>query len=308
MRAVTITGFGATPEVTDQPAPRPGQGEILVRMSAAGLNPFDWKVVDGALPDAMFPLVLGADGAGTVTEAGPGVTRFEPGDPVFGQFSRAGRGQGSYAELAVGREGGVAMAPATIALSEAAAVPTAGMTALNLLDDLGLGRGARLLVVGATGGVGTFVVQLAAARGINVLATAGPAKTDLMRGLGAADVIDHTAGPVVEQAVKLHPEGADALIDLVSHTEALRALLPAVRPGARVLSPVFAVPGGGFPDVDAANFTSASDATLLERLAAEIDGGRLRPVIGSTVTLNQAPAALARSRTGRATGKTVIVV
>ena len=302
MRAITVAGFGAEPEVTDRPVPEPGRGEVLVRLTAAGLNPFDWKVIDGVIKDVSFPLIVGTDGAGTVERVGAEVTGFRPGDPVFGQFSKARQGGGSYAEFAVASHNAVAIAPRTVALSEAAAVPTAGTTALNLVDRIdGAGR---LLVVGATGGVGTFVTQLASARGITVVATASPDKADLMRALGAAEIVDHRAGPIADQV----DPPVDAVIDLVSDTDDLRALLPVVRPGGIVLSPVFAVPEEGLPGVEAANFSSAASAELLERLAREIDAGRVRVVIGDTVTLSQAPEALARSRAGRARGKTVIVI
>ncbi len=302
MRAVTITGFGTEPEMTDRPVPEPGRGEVLVRMTAAGLNPFDWKVIDGAIKDAAFPLIVGTDGAGTVERVGADVTGYQPGDPVFGQFSKARQGRGSYAELAVAAHDAIAAAPRTVALSEAAAVPTAGMTALNLVDRVG--DADRLLIVGATGGVGTFVTQIASARGITVLATASEEKADLMRALGATQIIDHTAGPIAEQ---VDPQ-VDAVIDLVSDAERLRGLLPAIRLGGIVLSPVFAVPEEGLPGVEAANFSSAADAGLLVRLAREIDAGHLRVIIGDTVTLAQAPEALARSRAGKARGKTVIVI
>jgi NADPH:quinone reductase-like Zn-dependent oxidoreductase len=266
------------------------------------LNPFDWKVIDGVLKDVAFPLIIGTDGAGTVERAGAGVSGFGRGDAVFGQFSRASVGRGSYAEFAVASQEAIAAAPRTVALSEAAAVPTAGMTALNLVDRVG--DADRLLVVGATGGVGTFVTQLASARGITVAATASEEKADLMRALGAAEIVDHRAGPIADQVV---PQ-VDAVIDLVSDTEALRGLLPVVRPGGIVLSPVFAVPEEGLPGVEAANFSNTASADLLERLAREIDAGHVRVVIGDTVTLSQAPEALARSRAGRARGKTVIVI
>ncbi|MCO6010649.1 NADP-dependent oxidoreductase [Actinoallomurus purpureus] len=302
MRAVTVSDIGAEPELTDQPVPEPGQGEVLVRMNAAGLNPFDWKVIDGAVPGTVFPLVVGTDGAGIVERVGPGVTGFQPGDPVFGQFGDPRRGLGSYAERAVAPVDTVAPPPRTIALSEAAAVPTAGTTALNLVDRVGDAR--RLLIVGATGGVGTFATQLAAARGITVVATATADKADLMRALGAAEIVDHSAGPIADRLAA----PVDAVIDLVSDTRGLRGLLSAVSPGGTVLSPVFAVPEEGLPGVDAANFLNEAGADRLERLAREIDAGHLRVLIGDTVTLPQAPDALARSREGRARGKTVIVI
>ena len=302
MRAVTVSDLGADPELTDQPVPEPGQGEVLVRMSAAGLNPFDWKVIDGAVPDTVFPLVVGTDGAGIVERAGPGVTGFRQGDPVFGQFGDPRRGRGSYAEHAVAAVDAIAPPPRTIALSEAAAVPTAGTTALNLVDRIG--HAERLLIVGATGGVGTFATQLAAARGITVVATASPDKADLMRALGAAEIVDPDAGPLVDQVAA----PVNAVIDLVSDTPGLRDLLPAVRPGATVLSPVFSVPEEGLPGVEADNFLNQAGTDRLERLAREIDAGHVRVLIGDTVTLPQAPDALAHSRTGRARGKTVIVI
>lgn len=302
MRAVTVSDFGAKPQLTEQPVPEPGPGEVLVRMSAAGLNPFDWKVIDGAFPDTVFPLVVGTDGAGTVERVGPGVTALRPGDPVFGQFGDPGRGRGSYAERAVARVDALAPPPRTIALSEAAAVPTAGTTALNLVDRVGDAR--RLLIVGATGGVGTFATQLAAARGITVIATATADKADLMRALGAAEIVDHTAGPIADRLTA----PVDAVIDLVSDTRGLRELLGVVSPGGTVLSPVFAVPEEGLPGVDAANFRNEAGTQRLEDLAQEIDAGRIRVLIGDTVTLPQAPDALARSRTGRARGKTVVVI
>lgn len=302
MRAITVSEFGAEPELTEQPVPEPGPGEVLVRVNAAGLNPFDWKVIDGAIRDAVFPLIVGTDGAGTVERAGPDVTGVRPGDPVFGQFGDPRRGRGSYAEWAIAPEGAVAPPPRTIALSEAAAVPTAGTTALNLVDRIGDAH--RLLIVGATGGVGTFATQMAAARGITVVATATAEKADLMRALGAAEILNHTAGPLAERLTT----PVDAVIDLVSDTEGLRGLLPIVRPGGTVLSPVFAVPEEGLPGVDAVNFLNEAGAERLERVAGEIDAGRVRVLIGDTVTLPQAPAALARSRAGRARGKTVIVI
>ncbi|MCO5998339.1 NADP-dependent oxidoreductase [Actinoallomurus rhizosphaericola] len=297
-----MSDFRAEPELTEQPVPEPGPGEVLVRMNAAGLNPFDWKVIDGAIPDTVFPLIVGTDGAGTVERVGEGVTGVRPGDPVFGQFGDPRRGLGSYAERAVAREDAIAPPPRTIALSEAAAVPTAGTTALNLVDRVGDAR--RLLIVGATGGVGTFATQLAAARGITVVATATADKADLMRALGAAEIVDHTAGPVAERLAA----PVDAVIDLVDDTAGLRELLPVVRPGGTVLSPVFAVPEEGLPGVDARNFLNEAGTERLERLAREIDAGNVRVLIGDTVTLPQAPDALARSRAGRARGKTVIVI
>lgn len=302
MRAVTVSGVGARPELTEQPVPEPGPGEVLVRLSAAALNPYDRKVIDGAVPGARFPLIVGIDGAGTVERTGPDVTAFRPGEPVFGQFGDPRRGRGAFAEMAVAPVTALAPPPVTIALSEAAALPTAGTTALNLVDQVAGAR--RLLIVGATGGVGTLATQLAAALGITVVATAGRGEADLMRALGAAEVVDPAAAPLT---VQVDPQ-VDAVIDLVSDTERLCGLLPVVRPGGIVLSPVFAVPQEGLPGVRAVNFLNRASTELLDRLAHEIDSGHVRVVIGDTVTLPQVPEAIEHSRTGRARGKTVVVI
>lgn len=175
MRAVAVSEFGATPEIMELPVPEPGPGQVQVRMRAAGLNPFDWKVADGVLGGKVrhrFPLVLGGDGAGEVAALGGGVTGFAVGDLVFGLFMRLRDGGGSYGEYAVADAVGLARIPDGVAVTDAAALPMAGTTALNLVAEAGVARGQTVLVVGATGGVGTFVVQLAAARGAHVIATA----------------------------------------------------------------------------------------------------------------------------------------
>ena len=127
MRAVVIKGFGAEPELVETEVPEPGAGELLVRIHAAGLNPFDWKVADGALDGVVehaFPFVMGSDGAGVVARIGRGVTDFRPGDRVYGQFMHLPKGQGSYAEHAVvDAAGKVARIPDGLAFTIAAARP-----------------------------------------------------------------------------------------------------------------------------------------------------------------------------------------
>ncbi|KAA2266519.1 NADP-dependent oxidoreductase [Solihabitans fulvus] len=295
------------------PRPEPGLGEVLVRLHAAGVNPFDWKVVDGILKDVVphgFPLVVGMDGAGEVIEVGRGITRFQPGDAVYGQFMRLPQGGGSYAEFAVADESAIALAPRSVGPAEAAAIPTAGMTAANVLAATGVVDGVRVLIVGATGGVGTFATQLAAGRGAHVIVTARAASAELMRGFGAREVVDHTTGSVADQVRAAHPDGVDVLIDLVSDRAALTELAGVVRDGGTVASTI------GAADVEAltakglraSNFQNTSSAALLDALAVQVDSGLLTAPIGREVSLDEAPAALADSRTGRAAGKTVILL
>ncbi|WP_275463952.1 NADP-dependent oxidoreductase [Streptomyces noursei] len=313
MRAVAVNAFGADPQLMELPQPEPGPGEVLVRLAAAGLNPVDWKLADGMFGEAVhakFPLVLGADGAGEVVAVGSGVRRFTVGDPVFGQFQRPDRGGGSYAEFAVAEEGAIALAARSVTYATSAAVPTAGMTAYNLVEETRIGEGRQVLIVGATGGVGTFVTQIAAGRGAEVIATARPAKAELMRTLGAAETVDHTAGPIADQVLASRPDGVDVLIDMTSDAAGFVELTRTVREGGVAVSLI------GSADADVLtehnlrgfNFVNRPSPQLLEILAGHLDAGRLTVLVGLEVPLEEAPGALAASRTGRAQGKTVLAI
>ncbi len=284
-----------------------------MRLSAAGLNPVDWKIADGMFGDAMpvaFPLVLGSDGAGEVLAIGDGVRRFTVGDAVFGQFQRPEQGGGSYCELAVTDESRLAHAARSVTYATSAALPTAGMTAYNLVEETRVTEGTRVLIVGATGGVGTFVTQLAAGRGAEVIATARPAKAELMRTLGAAETVDHTAGPLADQVLAAHPDGVDVLIDMIGGPGEFAGLTRTVRDGGTAVSLI------GSADADELtehnlrgfNFVNRPSPQLLEILAGHVDAGRLTVLVGREVGLEEAPEALEASRTGRAQGKTVLAV
>ncbi|WP_174857671.1 NADP-dependent oxidoreductase [Streptomyces lydicus] len=313
MRAVAVSAFGERPQLMDLPQPEPGPGEVLVRLSAAGLNPVDWKLADGMFGDAVpaaFPLVLGSDGAGEVLAIGSGVRRFTIGDAVFGQFQRPEQGGGSYCELAVADEDRIAHAARSVTYATSAALPTAGMTAYNLVEETRIAEGRTVLIVGATGGVGTFITQLAAGRGAEVIATARPAKAELMRTLGAAETVDHTAGPITDQVLAHHPGGVDVLIDMASGPAEFAELTRTVRDGGTAVSLI------GSADADELtehnlrgfNFVNRPSPQLLEILAGHVDAGRLTVLVGREVSLEEAPDALATSRTGRAQGKTVLAI
>jgi NADPH:quinone reductase-like Zn-dependent oxidoreductase len=296
------------------PRPSPRAGEVLVRMSAAGVNPYDWKILDGIFEGRrphVFPLVLGVDGSGTVEAAGPEVTRFRRGDSIFGQFLHDPVGTGTFAEFAtVPQSNAVSQFPREIDPVEAAALPTAGMTALDALDRLDLEAGSTLLVVGASGGVGSFATQLAAVRGIRVVAAARPAAAQRLRSLGAQEFVDVSAEDLFDRARAIQPRGFDGLLDVMSDRSRFAKVVTLVRPRGRAATTVYAV------DPDAARATGVvafnidlqPSSALLDRVVTETVNHHLRVPVERRIPLAEAPTAIEESRSGRASGKTVVVL
>ena len=313
MRAVVLRAFGAEPKVAELPQPEPGPGELVVRIRAAGMNPFDWKVGEGALKgvvDHAFPLVMGSDGAGVVEQVGADVHNFSPGDRVYGQFMKVALGRGSYAERALAAaDGKLARIPEGLSFEVAAALPTASVAAYQAIREAGLEPDRTLLVNGASGGVGQSAVQLAAAAGLRVIAT-GPA--DLaghLRDLGADEVVDFTLGPTADQVRAAHPDGVDGLLDLVSTPGQAEPLVALLRPGGVAISTNGAldVEAMAARDLRGVNFYSDATPDDLDTVAELAATGRLRVTIDAEVRLADAPAAIAHARAGHARGKTVIL-
>jgi len=313
MRAVVIDDFGTEPHIAELPEPVPGPGEVVVRMHAAALNPFDWKVVDGALRGVVqhqFPLTLGSDGAGVVAEVGDGVTELRTGDRVYGQFLQVSRGRGSFSEAAtVSATGKVAQLPAEVPFECAASLPTASTAAYQAVAAAGLSAGDVVLVNGASGGVGQSAVQFAVEAGATVLATAPPDVADHMRSLGAAAVIDFTAGPTVDQVRAAHPDGIHAVVDLVSRAGDAAAVAALVRSGGAFVSTNNAAEAEllSARGVRGVNLDSRVTPADLAALAERVADGRLRVQFDECVQLDDAPAAIAHARAGHARGKTVIL-
>ncbi|MGW5473247.1 NADP-dependent oxidoreductase [Streptomyces chartreusis] len=315
MKAVTITGFGAEPLLTDLPVPEPGPGELLVRLHAAALNPFDWKVADGALKGLVehgFPLVMGSDGAGVVERIGSGVIHFRPGDTVYGQFMNLAHGRGSYAEYVIAAENGtLARMPDDLPFPVAAALPTASVTAYQAIEAARLDAGQVILINGASGGVGQSAIQFAALQGARVLATATGDIAGHLRDLGAGETVDFTAAPTAEQVLAAHPDGIDAVLDLVTapggDVDALAGLL---KPGGTFVSTNRAADPDALAarEVHGVNLVNDPSRKELESLAALADAGKLRITIDAEVPLADAPAAVIRARAGGSRGKTVILL
>lgn len=299
MRGYGFLGVGGPEQQAflDVPVPEPGPGELLVRVRAAGVNPGDWRLRNGQY-GTVGPAVLGREVAGTVVAAGPDVAGVAPGDEVFGGCPGM---VGGWAEQALVTASFAAHRPPAVSPPDAAALPVAAGTAFDALDALALPAGATLLVNGAGGGVGVPTVQLARARGLRVIGTAGAAKQDLLATLGAEPV---TGGVGVADRVRaVAPDGVDGVFDLVGG-EALRAVAPLTDP-ARLFSvadkPLAAELGGR--DVPRDRSTRVLDA-----LAALVAAGDLDPWVRTVLPFARAGEALAQVEDGHALGKVVIAM
>jgi NADPH:quinone reductase len=310
MRAITVSAYGSRPAVTELPTPQAGPGQVLIAIQVAGMNPMDANIAKGgwqAVMPATFPMVLGADLAGTVREDGLGATRFAPGDEVFGQLLIPPLGStGTYAQyVACGQDAPLARIPAGLDPVTAAALPTAGVTALQIAESLAPLDGKIVLIVGAAGGVGSFVTQLAAQAGAHVLAAAPAAEAERMTGYGAAETIDRAAMPLPDAVARTHPDGIDVLVDVASDAAQFAALAGHVRPGGTALTTTYVADLQTLAraGVTGVNFRLSMTAPLLDRLASRVAAGSIVPPPITRVSLDDVPALL-----GHTEGKTVITM
>ena len=218
MRAFVMTGFDSVPALTELDLPEPAEGEVRVRVRAASVNGFDLAVAAGLTKDYMehrFPLVLGKDFAGEVDAVGAGVTDYAVGDRVFGTVTKPYVGDGSFAEyVTVPVAIGIAELPEDVSFTQGAALGLTGAAAHGIIEAAALQPGQTVLVVGATGGVGNQVVQLAKALGARVIATAHTdAERELVGRLGADVVVDHQADLAAQVRVAA-TDGVDAVVHL----------------------------------------------------------------------------------------------
>lgn len=322
MRAILQTGYGTVDVLTlaEIPAPTPGPGEVLVKVQAAAVDRGTWHVMAGR-PYPVRPAlgltrprqaVAGLDLSGTVLEIGPGVTRFRAGDRVFGI------GKGAFAELACARGDKLARAPASLPLEDAAALGVSGLTALQALTDAGrVEAGERVLVLGASGGVGTYAVQLAVALGAEVTGVCSAAKADLVRSLGAREVLDHARDDVTGG-----PARYDLVLDVAGGLPVSR-LRRALTPAGRLvfvgnetggdwfgffLRPLGALLLAPFTRQRFTMLLSREHFEGLERLAAFADAGKLRPVVDRRIPLQEVRDALVDLEAGKVRGKVLVRV
>ncbi|GAA4354765.1 NADP-dependent oxidoreductase [Microbacterium rhizosphaerae] len=310
MKAYAVSSAGEAPAIQEVDIPEPGPGEARIRVTAASVNGFDVAVAAGYMSgffEHRYPLVLGREFAGVVDALGEGVDGFEIGDRVIGVVSKPHLQEGAFAEYTTAiAHSGLALAPDALADAEAAGLAHTGSTALVTLAMLGDAAGKTLLIVGATGGVGTLLVQLAAAAGATVIATARTeAGRELMRELGAAYAIDYAD---LEGEVRaIAPEGVDAAVHLIGDVGQIAGL---VRDGGQLLSPVVyapeMVPGADRVEVGIVAGYPTGDG--LRTLAALVDSGGLRVIVDREKSLDQMDAAFAEYMGDHKIGNIVIKV
>ena len=314
MQAMVITAFGG-PEVfaaAELPRPRPGPGELLVRVLAASVNPVDYKIRQaGAWAQVRPPAVIGYDAAGVVEEVGPGVKDFAPGAKVFYTPRIIGRA-GTYAQYHVVDADIVVEKPEDLTFLEAASLPLAGGTAWDAVVRLAAVRpGETVLVHAGAGGVGSLAVQLARLAGARVLATARGSNADLVRALGADVVIDYRSEDPAKAALReTRGRGVEVAIDTVGG-DTLARTIAAMRPYGRMVTVVSST-----GDLSAALIRNLTvHFEFLERARSKMEAlrtlaerGRLRPVIDSVLPLAAAADAHRRIEAGGMRGKLVLQV
>ncbi|GGV80753.1 NADPH:quinone reductase [Streptomyces gelaticus] len=316
MRAIAVGAFRADPALVEMPKPEPDAGEVRVRIEYAALNPSDWQAAQGSPDDGpaprVFPMVIGVDFAGRVDMIGSGENRFRVGDQVFGRVPRANAaGGGTYCDyVCVPQDSAITAVPPGLPLRAAAALPSAGMAAAQILETAVFRGHESLLVIGAAGGVGSYLTQLASARDVRVIAAVRGDDHRRMTELGAAVTIDITDRPLGAAVRESCPDGVDALVDLASATPGSFAAHAApVRPGGIALTTRGVAAGAALPaDVTGIDFRLEPTPVLLDVLAAGAVDAVLRVPIDIELPLEKAPQALDRNRTGGARGKTVIVL
>lgn len=299
MKAVVMheTGGADVLRLEEVEQPEPGEGEVLTRVHAASINPFDWKQRRG-MADVSLPAVLGSDVSGTVEVSSS--PDFAEGDEVFGLAN-----SGAYAEFATASATVIAKKPEGVSHEQAAAIPVAGLTAWQALFDRGaLESGKTALIAGAAGGVGHFAVQFAKHSGARVIGTGSSRNRDFVLGLGADEYVDYTEQDVAE-AVK----DVDVAFDTVGG-ETTESLVPVLREGGILITIA------GAPPEDAARERGARVELLvmspnsdqLARIAELVAAGEVRVGLAEVLLLNEVQRAHELSESGHTRGKIVLTL
>lgn len=241
MKAIVMHEFGEKDQLklVDLPMPEPGEGEVLIRVKAIGVNPVDWKIRIGRLKERVphqFPLILGWDVAGVIEKVGHGARRFQPGDEIYSYCRRPVVQHGTYTEYMTLPECYIAKRPSNISFEEAAAIPLVGLTAYqSVYSAANLQANETLLVIGASGGVGSCAVQLGKIRGANVIGVASQKNHAYLKQLGVDETVGYEDTSFSESVKALHAEGVDVIFDCVGK-EACEMAYDCVKQGGRLVS------------------------------------------------------------------------
>lgn len=313
MRAMVIPEFGPPSlfEERDVEKPKPGPGEVLIKILASGTNPVDAKIRSGAIPAVEPPTVLGSDVSGTVEEVGPGVSDFEEGDEVFYTTELFGEGaNGAHAEYVAAPANIVARKPPSLSHEEAAAIPLACGTAYEaVVRRLAVRPGETIVVHGGAGGVGSFAAQIAKAAGAFVIATAGPDNQNTLRELGADVAVDYKSDDISEVALShTDGEGVDAVFDTVGG-DIIAASAEYTRPFGRAATIVGA--SGDLTQMYLKNQTLygtflTRERKRLDEITRLVEQGKIKPLIDEFLDLAEVAKAHERLDSGHGRGKIVI--
>lgn len=314
MKAFGLADENASAAVIEVPTPDVGPGEVRVSVLASSVNGYDAFVASGmarGMMDHRYPVVVGKDFAGVIDAVGDGVTRFAVGDEVAGITPNEPLvSSGSYAEyVVVPAAGFIERKPGSLDFQQAASVGLAAVTALVAVDAVEASQGDLVLIVGATGGVGNYAVQLAARRGSTVIATGLPEDEEWIRALGASEVVDYS-GDVSAAVRKKHPEGVDALVVAVHLGEEFGPTAELVKDGGKIASTVGGADAEAFASrkVNAANVLGQADpGPYVEVLRMAADGSLTVPIT-RTFTFDELPEALGLVGKRRSRGKVAVTI
>ncbi|WP_103666059.1 NADP-dependent oxidoreductase [Gracilimonas amylolytica] len=290
--------------------PEAGEGEVLVRVKAAGVNPVDAAVAKGMLKDAIpgeFPLIPGWDVAGVVEETGYAARRFQAGDEVYAYARRPLIKHGTFAEYIALPDAYLAERPTNISIEEAGGIPLVGLTAYQSIFDFGeLKKDQTILILGASGGVGTLAIQLAKSVGANVIGVASKANHDYMKDLGADITIDYNDHHVGEAVQKVQPEGVD-LIFHCSRGDSFAQVMETgvLKDGGKIASITKSKPDIS-DDIEFKYVFVEPNSEQLEHIAALADNGKIRVPISKTYTLEETGQALQEIEKLHTRGKLII--
>jgi NADPH:quinone reductase len=312
MRAFALDEFGAQGSVHELPDPTPGEGHVRIRVEAASVNPADLGMLRGSYKDVMehhFPLVPGLDLGGTVDSLGPNAEGLSPGDAVFGSHGKRSVGEGTFAEFAVASMGAVARRPDVVDAPFGAALSLAGVSALQMVDSADPKPGDVVVVIGATGGIGSVALQLLAAAGARPVAVTRAVNHDYARSRGAVETIDYESQDVFEVVQRAHSDGIAAVFDMVGDKDSIARIAELVHTGGHVVSMMGAADAEALASRDVAGVNVRTQVTTdkLQRLVAYVAAGSLhRPHITS-FPLADAGKALAEIAGRHVRGKLVVV-